>query len=118
VAKAKAELLPVAAAAFLNENRPAGPMFNSYNWGGYLMFAAPDYPVFIDGRTDLYDDALLREWYAAYNGIRWQETFATWGIRLVVVEADSPIARILATESGWRAAYSDILASVYVRTDP
>jgi hypothetical protein len=118
VAKAKAESLPVAAAAFLNEHRPAGPMFNSYNWGGYLMFAAPDYPVFIDGRTDLYDDALLREWYAAYNGIRWQETFATWGIRLVVVEADSPIARILATESGWRAAYSDALASIYVRTDP
>ena len=29
-------------------------MFNSYNWGGYLMFKLPDYPVFVDGRTDLY----------------------------------------------------------------
>ena len=29
----------------------AGPMYNSYNWGGYLVWALPEEPVFVDGRT-------------------------------------------------------------------
>ncbi|MCS6883764.1 MAG: hypothetical protein NZU74_20800, partial [Chloroflexaceae bacterium] len=50
--RAIAKVSPVGAAEFIRRERPPGPMFNSYNFGGYLMWALyPEYPVFVDGRT-------------------------------------------------------------------
>jgi hypothetical protein len=81
-------------------------MFNSYNWGGYLMFAAPEYPVFVDGRTDMYGDAFLTRWLqTATGGEGWRETLDEYGINLVVVENGSGLARQLATDSDWRLIY-------------
>jgi hypothetical protein len=52
IQRAQAERLPIGVVAYLNAARPQGKLFNTYNWGGYLLFAAPDFPVFVDGRTD------------------------------------------------------------------
>lgn len=54
--------LPVAATEYLKNHKPPGRLFNSYNWGGYLLYNLPDYPVFVDGRTDLYNDLIINEW--------------------------------------------------------
>ncbi len=52
--------LPLQAVDYLREHDLPGQMFNTYNWGGYLIWALyPDKPVFVDGRTDLY----------AFNGV-------------------------------------------------
>jgi hypothetical protein len=120
VAEAQASILPIKVAEYLNAEQPAGPMFNSYNWGGYLMFAAPQYPVFVDGRTDLYgDEFLLRYLRTATGGRDWRETLDEYGINLVVVEAGSGLALNLAEEPGWQQVYpldeSDMMAVVYVR---
>ena len=57
--------LPVGAVEWIAENRPAGEMFNHYNWGGYLIWKLwPEHRVFVDGRTDLYGDEILREYMA------------------------------------------------------
>ncbi len=106
VREAQEQYLPLRVTEFLNAEQPAGPMFNSYNWGGYLMFAVPQYPVFVDGRTDLYGDAFLTRWLqTATGGDGWRETLDEYGINLVVVENGSGLARQLATDSGWRLIY-------------
>ena len=46
---------PVKAVAYIKANKLAGPMLNDYTFGGYLIWAAPQYPVMMDGRTDLYE---------------------------------------------------------------
>jgi hypothetical protein len=117
VQKAQEERLPVRVAEYLNTQRPAGPLFNSYNWGGYLLFKAPDYPVFVDGRTDLYGDAFLtNEYYAtATGGADWRKTLDQYRINLVVVEAQSGLARGLRAEPGWKLDYEDPMAVVFVR---
>ncbi len=108
--------LPVNAVEYLRENPQEGVMFNSYNWGGYLMYALPDVPVFVDGRTDLYGDTILTEYLsAATAGADWRETLDTRGIGYVVVETGSGLARALSEEAGWVTAYTDDLASVFVR---
>ncbi|MBC7809838.1 MAG: hypothetical protein H7175_01755, partial [Burkholderiales bacterium] len=107
--------LPVLAAEYINAERPAGPMFNSYNWGGYLMFTLPDYPVFVDGRTDLYGDFLNVYYNTTNGGDGWRETLDEYGINLVVVEAGGGLARNLRVDTGWRLAYEDDLAAVFVR---
>ncbi|MFN8564462.1 MAG: hypothetical protein U0703_23230 [Anaerolineae bacterium] len=109
--------LPVGAAEYLSQAQPLRPMFNSYNWGGYLMFANPDYPVFVDGRTDLYGDAFLTEYLqTAVGGDGWRETLDHYGINTVVIEKDSGLARRLRDEPGWSEAYDDAMASVFVRS--
>jgi hypothetical protein len=74
-------------------------MLNSYNWGGYLMFAAAGVPVYVDGRTDLYDDAFLRQ-YLDIILLRtgWQEALDQQDIDFIVIEADSVLAAMLRTQ--------------------
>ena len=118
VAEAQAKYLPVAAVEYLNEEEPPGPMFNSYNWGGYLLFAAPDYPVFVDGRTDLYGDDLLLEYLdTAHGEPGWRDTLATYDINLVVVETGSGLELNLRDEPGWETLYTDDMATILGRED-
>ena len=113
--EAERALLPVDAVAYLEEHRPPGPLFNSYNWGGYLIWAARDYPVYVDGRTDLYGDELLRTYlkiYFAQSG--WEDALADTGANTVLIETGSPLAQVLALSEGWQRAYTDEMASIYV----
>lgn len=120
VQKAQEDLLPVKVTAHLASERPPGPMFNSYNWGGYLMYFLPDYPVFVDGRTDLYGDTFLTNDYlkTATGGPAWRETLDKYGVNLVVVEAQSGLASNLRDEPGWKLDYEDEMAVVFVREAP
>ncbi len=109
--------LPVGAVEYLQQNPPAREMFNSYNWGGYLMFALPEMPVFVDGRTDLYGDTFLTQYLQATTGADgWRETLEQYGIQSAVIETGSGLARRLREEPGWTEVYSDSMASVFERT--
>ncbi|MCB8965716.1 MAG: hypothetical protein H6660_02385 [Ardenticatenaceae bacterium] len=112
----QAQTLPVGAIAYLQEAQPAGPLFNDYNWGGYLIWRLPQYPVFVDGRTDLYDDDFLRDYLlidAAGNG--WQERLDAYGVRLAVISPYSALAQALAQEPDWQEVYADDMALVFAR---
>ena len=115
--KAMRETLPVDAVSVLHSQRPPGALFNSYNWGGYLIFTLwPEYLVFVDGRTDLYDDELLRQYLAIYSASDdWQEQLARYDVRVVLVEADSILARFLRREPGWREIFRDQKATILIR---
>ncbi|MFM8320087.1 MAG: hypothetical protein ACKOC5_04145 [Chloroflexota bacterium] len=113
--KAMQPLVPVEAAAFIRREQPAGRLFNSYNWGAYLLWELPEYPVFIDGRTDLYNDAIIGEWLQVVRGEPgWQDTLDRWGVRLVLLEPSMPVTGLLEGH-GWRLLYRDDQALVYAR---
>lgn len=118
--KVEQETLPFEAVEFLRREQPAGPMFNSYNWGGYLIFKLwPNYPVYIDGRTDLYDDAFIRRYLdvmVANNG--WQQTLDDDGINLVFIESNSVLAKFLRQNSGWTEIYNNEMAAIFTRNSP
>lgn len=117
--ESRRERFPVDAVEFLREERYPGPIFNSYNWGGYLIWEARDYPVYVDGRTDLYDDQLLRDYlntYLAQSG--WDERLYQDGIATVLVEETSPLAQVLRTEPEWDRVYDDDRAVIYTRRSP
>ena len=119
VAEAQAQTLPVEAVAYLNRARPPGPIFNTYNWGGYLIYAAPEYPVYVDGRTDLYGDSFLTRYLQVATGARgWQADFDNYGINVALVETSGALADNLRERPGWTVAYEDSLAAVFVREQP
>jgi hypothetical protein len=113
--EAQQAVLPIDAVAWLKQERPEGKLFNSYNWGGYLIWAAPEYPVFIDGRTDLYGE-FVYTYFQIANGLgRWREALDEYTVDIVMVEAGSGLDRALRREPGWRLAYRDDLAVIHLR---
>lgn len=105
--------LPIGAIDFIRREQPAGRIFNSYNWGGYLIWALPDYPVYVDGRTDLYSDELLTEWLeivGAESG--WQEKLKAWDVHLVLLEPHWALSKVLSYE-GWQLLYEDEVSVLY-----
>lgn len=115
--QAIAQYAPVGAAGYFQTTGVPGRMFNSYNFGGYLAWRLyPAQRIYVDGRTDLYDDVFLSEYLNAYQaGPGWQQTFGKYGIGSVVVEPGAPIARELIQTPGWAVRYSDPVAVVLVK---
>jgi hypothetical protein len=109
--------LPVEAVEWIQEERPQGPMFNSYNWGGYLIWRLwPDYLVFVDGRTDLFGDELLSQYLEVqFAQPGFQDVLDEYGINFVLTEAQGFTDNFLALDDGWTRAYSDDVAVIYVR---
>lgn len=107
---------PADAVAWLKTHRPEGPLFNSYNWGGYLLWSLPEYPVFVDGRADLYGDEILSQWWQVVNGepAGWA-VLERWDVRLILLEPDWPVVRELPAR-GWRELYRDETAVIFGRS--
>lgn len=110
------EHMPVAAVEWLLEHDPGERPFNTYSWGGYLGFMRPSLPIYIDGRSDVYGDAPIREYAQAVT----LETdpavlLDRWRIDHVLFNTASPLAEWLDGRPEWRSVYRDELASVWVR---
>ena len=105
--QAEAELFPSGAVAFLQHHPPSGPIFNHYDWGGYLIWKLyPSTPVFIDGRADLYGQQLFHDFADAYQFKgRWQQILQRWHIQTVIVPPNSALATGLQSAPGWIVSY-------------
>lgn len=106
---------PVGAASWLRSERPPRELFNTFDWGGYLLWAAPDHPVSVDGRTDVYDEYL--EVYDATVRAEpgWQDELDREGIGTVVLDPGLPLADALRDEPGWTLSYEDGVAIAFTR---
>ncbi|GAB4472108.1 MAG: hypothetical protein Kow0088_06450 [Anaerolineales bacterium] len=103
---------PLAAVHYLEANRPPGRLFNSYNWGGYLLWHLPEYPVFVDGRTDLYNEEILDQWFqVAQLKDGWEQVIEQWQIRVILMERDWRMAEVY-LQHGWCQSYVDDIAIV------
>ncbi|MCB2180081.1 hypothetical protein KQH54_03060 [bacterium] len=106
------KMFPIEAVNFLLNEKPEGQMFNSYNFGGYLIWALPEYPVFVDGRADLHQDEIILTWYRIMNGSEeWRDVFDEWGIRFVMLEPGAPLISSL-EDDGWKEIYRDDIAVI------
>jgi hypothetical protein len=97
-------------------HRPHRELFNFYSFGGWLVWKAyPDYPVFIDGRTEVYGDAIFDEYLRTeYLTDQWQEPFDRYKVKTIMISSGDRLTLLLA-DHGWRLAYHDAVASIYVR---
>ena len=106
--------LPVDAVAYIREEKPDGYLFNSYNWGGYLLWSLPEYQVFVDGRTDLYNDEIIGEWLKVVQVQNdWEDILSEYKVRMILIENDSSLDKALREQIGWVAIYRDKLAVIF-----
>ena len=104
---------PVAALQWIKENQPEGALFNSYNWGGYLIWNLREYPVFIDGRADLYGEELIGQWkQVTAGGEAAQQILDEWNVHLILLEPSWRVIDEL-SQHGWELLYEDEMSVVY-----
>jgi hypothetical protein len=110
------EHMPVAAVDWIVANDPGARPFNTYAWGGYLGFRRPDALVYIDGRSDIYGDGPIRA-YADAISLRSDPDALLDAQRIdhVLFNTDHPFAEWLNSSPEWTRAYTDVLASVWIR---
>jgi hypothetical protein len=108
---------PAAAAAVVEERNYPGPLYNSYAWGGYLIWRLPGLPVSIDGRANLHGDARMKRAFATYEARPgWDEDPDLRAARLVVLEREAPLASVLRLDrDNFTVAYEDEVSVVFVR---
>lgn len=111
--EAQAERFPASAVEFLRSHPPSGHLFNHYDWGGYLIWRLPSTPVFIDGRADVYGEAVLNDFATIYQlKPLWRQTLDRWHVQTVLVPARSPLATALLSSRDWVVSYRDSQAIV------
>lgn len=116
IEEAMSGTFPVRAARFLQEHPQRGPLWNPFDWGGYLIWALPEYPVAIDGRTDLYGDRLeelFHETESGENDYRSDPYFNDSGV--VILRTRMNLAFVLEDDPRYHKVYQDEVASVFVK---
>jgi hypothetical protein len=107
---------PVNAVNFLRRNPVPGPLYNNLNWGGFLMWYMPEYPVAIDGRNDLYGDQLDQVFF---NSEIAGKSYATDPYLneagVVLLDSQLPLAKVLTVDPRFQLVYRDAIATVFAR---
>lgn len=115
---------PVAAADFLLENRLPPNIYNSYDWGGYLMWRVfPEYRVFVDGRAGSLETFNASD--RIDNSLKgWKETLGHYGINTVITRTcyedtgePIPLVEALARDKEWAPVYSDGVAVIFIKRE-
>ena len=108
--------VPVKAVEYLNQNGIAGNTFTAPNvWGGYLIWAAPNNRVYIDGR-DAYPDTFVKEFVDIIWGrVDWRAPFNQRGVQIALIEPKTYLARQLSESPDWEKVYEDEMSLVYKR---
>ncbi len=109
---------PVKAVNFLRQNPQPGALYNSHDWGGFLIWYMPDHPVAIDGRGDLYGDDIDGQFFNTANGDQSPEAdpyLKQSGI--VLFQKEAPLSALLSMDPQFQKIYEDRIAVVYVRKE-
>ena len=116
---AEEKAFPATATNWIKEDLPDGNIFNSYGWGGYLIWNLyPKYKVFIDGRADLYGDSFMSTYNSIYYAqTGWKDKLDQANIRIVLVEPTASIASALQNDNNWKVVLQNDKSILLVKTD-
>jgi hypothetical protein len=114
------ESKPVSASKFLEQAQINGNMFNSDEFGDYIIYRNyPAYKVFIDGRNDMYGVEKLKEYYRVITfGHGWEHILEKYNITWIIYDSSSPLSRYLMQNKNWHIIYSDKVASIFLKKIP
>jgi hypothetical protein len=113
-----ARTYPVQASDYIRAHHLPQPLFNAFEWGGFLTWYLPEYPVAIDGRTNLYGDEFMVQYSKLMNADVPYKAFPPANdARTLLLQSDSIIGEAMSTLPGFKVAYSDKVAVVLTKED-
>ncbi len=110
-----APTLPVQAFDYLSSQR--GRIFTEYTWGDYSI--ARHRATFVDGRTDLFEGAVLNEYFdVADMNVDPDRVLATYHVSYVVWAPHSALSVFLTHDPRWQVVDRSSVALVFARRTP
>jgi hypothetical protein len=107
---------PEAAARYIEQHRLPGPLFNDFNWGGFLIWRLPQYRVSIDGRTNVHGDDRVGRYGDTWRGKPgWDSDPDLAQANLVLAPKAYALFELLRKDSRFRLVFEDSQAAVFVR---
>jgi hypothetical protein len=105
---------PAAAAHAIRTHGYAGPLFDDYNWGGYLIWSL-HLPVTMDGRASFYGDQRIARSLATWNAAPdWASDSQLTAPGAVIGPVKAPLTQLLRTDPRFQLIYEDKLAAVFI----
>jgi hypothetical protein len=115
LAKAVELHFPAQAVKFIRSSQLPGPLYNSLDWGGYLIWSLPELPVAMDGRTNLHGDERIANSLATWNGsAAWNKDPELLRARLIIAQTGKPLTHLIRGDARYRLVYEDNTAAVFV----
>jgi hypothetical protein len=113
---------PVAAAEYLVENPPRGQIFNTLEWGDYLLWAGPArLDVFVASHVHLIPRSVWQDYMRIITlDDGWQKVLERYRINTAIVDDDqhAALADALREDPAWSVAYEDAQGLIFVRRQP
>jgi hypothetical protein len=108
---------PVKALEYIKRSGLPGRMLNEYVYGGYLIWAAPEHKVFIDGRGDIFELAGVLTDYGDFVRVYANPRIVLdkYRINFCLLSSQDPVSQVLPLLPEWKLVYSDNLAKVFAR---
>lgn len=106
---------PVDAVNYLRKHPLPGPMYNNLDWGGFLAWYMPQFPVAIDGRNDLYGDDLDKIFFEAQSALAYKNDPYLLQSGFVLLSKKYPLATVLRLTPRFQLMYEDKIAVVFAR---
>ena len=101
---------PVRAVAYLRQHPAPQPMYNTYAYGGYLIWQMSDAnKVFIDGRTDIYERTGVLADYLSISRLDFPAPFLlnAYNVQSCLLERKDTLVTLLNASPGWQKIYGD-----------
>jgi hypothetical protein len=106
---------PVAAVKFIDEKNYSGPLYNHFNWGGYLIWSLPRLLVSMDGRMNVHGDQRIFRSVNTWSGLKgWESDAELLKARLVITGIKDALTNLMRLDSRFKLVYEDDIAAVFV----
>ena len=107
---------PLGSVAYIHQHNLRGPIFNTFDWGGFLIYALPEMKVTIDGRTNVHGqdeiDRSFRTWYV-WPG--WDTDPLLAQANLIIGPPDVQLFQMLKNDPRWKPVFYDGVSVVFQR---
>ena len=101
-----AKNFPMSAAEFVEENKYPGPLYNHFDWGGYLIWRLPHLQVSMDGRANVHGDQRIWKSLTTWEGGRdWASDPELSAARLIIASRDKALASLLYLDKRFTEVY-------------
>ena len=112
--------LPVGAVAYIHEHHLQGPIYNNFDWGGFLIYALPEMPVVIDGRTNVHGQDEIARSLETWNvkGDDWYDDPLLQKANLVIADPFFSLTYVLRKDPHFKVVFEDTAVVLYQRVLP
>jgi hypothetical protein len=114
---------PIDAVAYLHEHPPQGLVFNTYEWGDYLLWAGPpNLQCFVASHAHLVPVEVWQDYLRiALAAEGWDDKLDRYGVNAVIVDDNAQadlIRRLKKFPEVWTLEHDDGVAAIFVRKNP